>query len=161
MSEHRDAHVPITDDLIIKCYDCYSTFWSNLRKSDMFFMMDYSIEKNRTIQKFIIDEKLLIHYCFQCLRKALFKKQYLIVSSFECLSNVTGNKLIVANDSCVADVLRGKKHINDICSGCEVFIMKRFDDSDVVINYFILSFLDEKVNSLYSFNYSNCKFCLY
>ena len=57
----------------------------------------------------------------------------MIVSSFEWLSNVTGNKLIVANDSCVADVLIGKKHINDIRSGCEVSIMKRFDDSDVVI----------------------------
>ena len=76
----------------------------------MFFTMNYSIEKNKTNRNFINDEKLLIHYCFQCLKKVLFKKQHLIVSSFEWLSNVTGNKLIVANDSCVADVLRGKKH---------------------------------------------------
>ena len=37
------------------------------------FQMDYSIEKNKTIRKFIIDEKLLIHYCYPCFKKKFIR----------------------------------------------------------------------------------------
>ena len=43
------------------------------------------------------------------------------------------NKLLVANDSCIADVLRGHKSIANSCIGCVIFIIKRFTADDVVI----------------------------
>ena len=70
--------------------------------------MDYSIEKNESFRVYVADEKMLIHFCYACLKKNLFKKQYLIVSSLEFLSNQQ-NKLLVAEDACIADVLSGRK----------------------------------------------------
>ena len=95
--------------------------------------MDCSIEKNKSIRKFVIDENLLIHYCYVCLKKTLFNKQYLIVKSVEWLVFEGENKLLVAEDSGIASVLRGKKEIEDVCSGCVFFLIERFSPSDVVI----------------------------
>ena len=73
--------------------------------------MDCSIEKNKSIRKFVIGENLLIHYCYVCLKKTLFNKE----------------------NSSIASVLRGKKEIEDVCSGCVFFLIERFSPSDVVI----------------------------
>ena len=43
------------------------------------------------------------------------------------------NKFVVANDSCIADVLRGKRKIEDVCFGCIIFLIKGSDSSDVEI----------------------------
>ena len=94
--------------------------------------MDYSIEKNESSRVYVSDEKMLIHFCYACLKKNLFKKQYLIVSSLEFLSNQQ-NKLLVAEDGCIADVLRGRKKKETVCSGCVIFIIKRSDLSDVIV----------------------------
>ena len=95
--------------------------------------MDYSIEKNKTVRQFIIDGNLLIHYCYHCLKKSLFNKQYLIVKSIDWLMFTEQNKLLVPDDSCIADVLRGHKSIENSCVGCVIFIIKRFTTDDVVI----------------------------
>ena len=75
--------------------------------------MDYSIEKNESSPVYVGDEKMLIHFCYACLKKNLFKKQYLIVSSLEFLSNQQ-NKLLVAEDGCIADILRRRKRIETV-----------------------------------------------
>ena len=95
--------------------------------------MDCSIEKNKSTRKFVIDENLSIHYCYVCLKKTLFNKQYLIVKSVEWLVFEGENKLLMAEDTCTARVLRGKKEIEDVCSGCVFFLIERFSPSDVVI----------------------------
>ena len=66
-------------------------------------------------------------------KKNLFNKQYLIVKSVECLVFEGENKLLVAEDSGIASVLRGKKEIEDVCSGCVFFLTERCSPSDVVI----------------------------
>ena len=75
---------------------------------------------------------MLTHFCYACLKKNLFKKQYLIVSSLESLSNKQ-NMLLVAENGCIADVLRRRKKIETVCSGCVIFIIKRSDPSDVTV----------------------------
>ena len=75
---------------------------------------------------------MLIHSCYACLKKNLFKKQYLIVSSLEFLSNQQ-NSLLAAENGCIVDALRGRKKIETVCSGCVIFIIKRYDLSDVIV----------------------------
>ena len=133
MAQYFDVRLEI-HDLTIKCCHCYVDYWKNVKKlKGGEFQMDYWIEKNKTIQKFIIDEKLLIHYCYQCFKKSLFNKQYLIVKSDEWLVFEGENKLLVAEDSCIADILKGKTKIEDVCFGCIIFLIKRFSSDDVVI----------------------------
>ena len=70
MAAHYDCHLMVNDDLTIKCCQCYEDYWKkvrNLEKKEIY--MDYSIEKNKTVRQFIIDENLLIHYCYHCLKK--------------------------------------------------------------------------------------------
>ena len=43
------------------------------------------------------------------------------------------NKLLDADDSCIADVLREHKSIENSCVGFVIFIIKRFTADDVVI----------------------------
>ena len=104
--------------------------------------MDCSIEKNKSIRKFVIHENLLIHYCYVCLKKTLFNKQYLIVKSVQWLVFEGENKLLVTEDTCTASVLRAKKEIEDVCSGCVFFLIERFSPSDVVIikSFYCISF---------------------
>ena len=133
MTAHYDCRLAVNDDLTIKC-QCYEDYWKKVRNSEKKELyMDYSIEKNKTVRQFIIDENLLIHYCYPCLKKSLFNKQYLIVKSIDWLMFTEQNKLLVANDSCIADVLRGHKSIENSCVGCVIFIIKRFTADDVVI----------------------------
>ena len=133
MTAHYDCRLTVNDDLTIKC-QCYEDYWKKVRNSEKKELyMDYSIEKNKTVRQFIIDENLLIHYCYPCLKKSLFNKQYLIVKSIDWLMFTEQNKLLVANDSCIADVLRGHKSIENSCVGCVIFIIKRFTADDVVI----------------------------
>ena len=134
MAAHHDCRLAVNDDLTIKCYQRYEDYWKKVRNSEKKELyMDYSIEKNRTVGRFIIDENLLIHYCYHCLKKSLFNKQYLIVKSIEWLMFMEQNELLVANDSCIADVLRGHKLIENSCVGCVIFIIKRFTADGVVI----------------------------
>ena len=134
MASYYERRLTANDDLTIKCCHCYADYWKNVRKSENNeIYMDYSIEKNKTIRKFVIDENLLIHYCYPCLKKSLFNKQYLIVKSIDWLMFTEQNKLLVANDSCIADVLRGHKSIENSCVGCVIFIIKRFIADEVVI----------------------------
>ena len=133
MAEHYNCRLAV-NDLTIKCCHCYGNYWKNVKKSEKTELeMDCSIEKNKSIPKFVTDENLLIHYCYVCLKKTLFNKQYLIVKSVEWLVFEGENKLLVAEDSCTASVLRGKKEIEDVCSGCVFFLIERFSPSDVVI----------------------------
>ena len=134
MASYYECRLTVNYYLTIKCCHCYADYWKNLRKSENNeIYMDYSIEKNKTIRKFVIDENLLIHYCYPCLKKSLFNKQYLIVESIDWLMLTEQNKLLVAKDSCIADVLRGHKSIENSCVGCVIFIIKRFTADDVVI----------------------------
>ena len=69
MAEHYNCHLPV-NDLTIKCCQCYGNYWKNVKKSGKTGLeMHCSIEKNKSIQKFVIDENLLIHYCYVCLKK--------------------------------------------------------------------------------------------
>ena len=120
------------DDLTINCCPCYEDYWKNVKQSNRTTFMDYSIEKNESSRVYVGDEKIFIHFCYVCLKKNLFKKQYLIVSSLEFLSNQQ-NTLLVAENGCIADVLRGRKKIETVCSGCVIFIIKRSDPSDVIV----------------------------
>ena len=134
MASYYECRLTVNYYLTIKCCHCYADYWENVRKSENNeIYMDYSIQKNKTIRKFVIDENLLIHYCYPCLKKSLFNKQYLIVKSIDWLMFTEQNKLLVANDSCIADVLRGHKSIENSCVGCVIFIIKRFTADDVVI----------------------------
>ena len=68
-----------------------------------------------------------------CLIKNLFNKQYLIVKFVEWVVFEGKNKLLVTEDTCTVSVLRGKKEIEDVCSGCVFFLIEQFSPSDVVI----------------------------
>ena len=71
MAEHYNCHLAV-NDLTIKCCQCYGNYWKNVKKSEKTGLeMDCSIEKNKSIQKFVIDENLLIRYCYVCLKKII------------------------------------------------------------------------------------------
>ena len=133
MAQYFNLRLAVHGLTIKRCH-CYADYWINVKKSDSDeFQMDYSIEKNKTIRKFIIDEKLLIHYFYSCFKKSSFNKQYLIVKSVKWFVFERENELPVENGSCNADVLRGKSEIEDVCFGSIIFLVKRFAPSDVEI----------------------------
>ena len=66
----------IDDQLTIKCCKWYEFYWKKIKSSPPNdFKFDESIEKNKSIRKFIILENVLFHSCFPCLKEVLMKKQ--------------------------------------------------------------------------------------
>ena len=60
MAAYYECRLTVNDDLTIKCCHCYADYWKNVRKSENNEIhMDYSIGKNKTIRKFVIDEKFI------------------------------------------------------------------------------------------------------
>ena len=95
----------------------------------------------------------MIHYCFPCLKKTLFSKQYLVIGFMEWVRDKSNNKLLVPKDGCVENVLQNKDTIENVCNNCLNFLIDRIDDLQINnVKFFIL---DEKINGLYFLNYNN------
>ena len=78
MSKFQQPLLVIDDQLAIKCCKCYEFYWKKIKSSPPNdFKFDESIEKNKSIRKFIILENVLFHYCFPCLKEVLIKKNLL------------------------------------------------------------------------------------
>ena len=75
----------------------------------------------------------LFHFCAECLKKAIFNIQFIIVTFQEYYSGNNFNKFLVVDNTCIAQILKGKCNIENICNGCIHFIVGRIKDSDVKI----------------------------
>ena len=73
------------------------------------------------------------YFCAGCLKKAIFNIQFIIVTFQEYYSGNNFNKFLVVDNTCIAQILKGKCNIENICNGCIQFMLERFKDSDVKI----------------------------
>ena len=90
--------------------------------------------KKKSFRKFFLENKTLFHFCAGCLKKAIFNIQFIIVTFQEYYSGNNFNQFfVVCETTCIAQILKGKCNIEDICNGCIQFMLERFKDSDVKI----------------------------
>ena len=123
------------DNFIVKSGQCYENYWRSIRESnEEVFQFDYSIEKKKSFRKVFLENKALFHFCAGCLKKAIFNIQFIIVTFQEYYSGNNFNQFfVVCETTCIAQILKGKCNIENICNGCIQFMLERFKDSDVKI----------------------------
>ena len=132
MSKFQQPLLVIDDQLTIKYCKCYEFYRKKIKSSPPNdFIFDESIEKNKSIRKFIILENVLFHYCFPCLKEVLTKK-IVVVNDFTWFL-IKDSKSHAAVGSCIADVLNEKKDIESICLDCVNFMLLRLDCHDFKI----------------------------
>ena len=98
-----------------------------------FFNLIILLKKKKSFRKVFLENKALFHFCAGCLKKAIFNIQFIIVTFQEYYSGNNFNKFLVVDNTCIAQILKGKCNIENICNGCIQFMLERFKDSDVKI----------------------------
>ena len=122
------------DNFSVKSCQCYENYWRTIRESnEEVFQFDYSIEKKKRFRKIFLENMTLFHFCAEGLKKAIFNIQFIIVTFQEYYSGNNFNKFLVVDNTCIAQILKGKCNIENICNGCIQFMLERFRDSDVKI----------------------------
>ena len=123
------------DNFIVNCCQCYENYWRSTRESnEEVFLFDYSIEKKKIFRKIFLENMSFFYFCAGCLKKAIFNIQFIIVTFQEYYSGNNFNQFfVVCETTCIAQILKGKCNIEDICNGCIQFMLERFKDSDVKI----------------------------
>ena len=103
------------DNFIANCCQCYENYWRSIRESnEEVFLFDYSIEKKKSFRKSFLENMSLLRFCAGSLKKAIFNIQFIIVTFQEYYSGNNFNKFLVVDNTCIAQILKGKCNIENI-----------------------------------------------
>ena len=79
-----------------------------------FFNLIILLKKKKSFRKIFLENMTLFHFCAECLKKAIFNIQFIIVTFQEYYSGNNFNKFLVVDNTCIAQILKGKCNIENI-----------------------------------------------
>ena len=70
-SHYRDCVIPLSNTTVKSC-KCYVEYWKLLKQLKIpFCQFDYALEKAFTYRKYFADDKVLYHFCINCLHEVI------------------------------------------------------------------------------------------
>ena len=122
-SHYKECFIPLTNTTIKSC-KCYAKYWKELRgKKNPFLQLDYSVEKAFTYRKYFGDDKILYHFCINCLHEIIANVPMRI---FEFELTMKGRA------GCIFKYKHNSIPLAECCCSCINFVIHRFSS-----NFFI------------------------
>ena len=122
-SHYKECMIPLKETAIKSC-KCYAEYWKVLKeKKNPFIQFDYSVEKAFTYRKYFADNKLLYHFCINCLHEVVMNIPMRIIE-FEV--SMKGRAL------CIFKFKHDSMPLGEVCCICVNFMIHRFSS-----NFFI------------------------
>lgn len=120
----------IFNETTIKCCKCYEEYWRKKRDSSSsdkervnVFTFDYSIEKVKSFRKYFEEDRILFHFCINCLQYIMLSIP-LPILEFEAKERIRGG--------CIVKFLAGSITVNEVCNGCFTFAIHQFSNDSCI-----------------------------
>ena len=116
-TRYRDCVIPLSNTTV-RCCKCYVEYWKQLKEAKITFCeFNYSLEKAFTYRKYFENDKILYHFCINCLHEVISNIPMRIFE-FELMMKNRGG--------CIYMYKNNQISLGECCSICINFVILRF-----------------------------------